>query len=219
MRKSLTPELKYLEPVFKDMMKLFRRVDENYDTTLLLAVLAKRFEGLTAKEAAERLEADRKALVDWLADQPKHPGWFLSAFLESPEVLELARQSVVPLGKRMSPFGVPMPKVAVPPGYKLREEPSNLIVHKRSAAMVVVPMAADELEEFKELMVGEGAKITPFQVGSVSGSTWTIMGATTYAFRNSQSAFTVNVSNPAAVTPSELQLVLESLGVPWKSAV
>lgn len=219
MRKTLPQELRYLEPVLKDMTRLFRRVDENYDTTILLEVLAQRLEGLSGTKAEEQLEADRASLAEWLEDQPKHPGWFITAFLQSPNVVELARQSVISLGEKMSPFGVPMPKVAVPAGYKLRTEPANLIIHRRSAALVVVPMPADELDEYTELMKGEGADISPFVVGSVSGSTWSIMGVTTYAFHNPRSAFTVSVSSPSAVSASELQTVLESLGGASSSAV
>jgi hypothetical protein len=209
MRKPLTPQLSYLDPVFDELSRLSRGVDESYDTSLLLALLGARLYGLSHVQARKALAADCTALNAWLVDQPKHRGWFVSAFMESPDLVDLIREEMAPEGSRKSPFGAALPKVKVPSGYKLRTERGNVTVHKRSAAIVVIPLPVDEVEEFKQIMAREGATITPFAIGDVSGSTYSMMDVTSFVFQSSRSGFLVSVSG--AVKPSELKLVLQSL--------
>lgn len=83
----LPATLIYLQPVLRELAALpDDELNESVDTTTLEAALRERIAGLSRTEADARLEEDRRALSDWLAERQEHPkalphhfvyGWML----------------------------------------------------------------------------------------------------------------------------------------------
>ena len=88
MDSRLPVDLAYLTDTMAYLLSLdLDEIDESTDTSLLIAAMKQRVEGLSGRATRKRLREDAQQLRKWLATRPEHPGHFVLAYMESADGL------------------------------------------------------------------------------------------------------------------------------------
>lgn len=146
-RKKYTPlpePLRYLQPFVNSLARLpAESVNEDIDSSRLLAALRKRLRGLDGEAAQEALAKDRDLLETWLKNtaSPGHPAEWVLGFLLWPGVASHAIHAHAPSPPKPEPLA-PAITFETPPGWKVTSAPFGLKLKKGKITGIIA--AVDE---------------------------------------------------------------------------
>lgn len=171
---DLPPGLEYLEPVFADLLAVEPdSIDEDFDTTTLLATLRARISGLSLGDASRKLAQDRTALSRWLRDRPEHPAHFVVAFMEPTELAEFVSQAAVrPTKKQGKPSASRLrkPLLEVPNGFRAIYQRGSLALLSDAVGVIVTPMTEQDMLTMRNSIAAmPGSAGSEITLGNASG--------------------------------------------------